>query len=78
MSRGCVLCVDDKANILKLLARILGERHDLTTAADSASALTLIGSRRFDVILTDIRMPGADGFACSGRRDAARRKRRWC
>ena len=62
MERARVLVVDDKENILKLFARILGETYEVTPAGDGARAISLIGGQEFDVILTDLRMPGADGF----------------
>jgi len=64
MERARILVVDDKENILKLFERILGgsEEHELTTAADGARALSLIGAQEFDVVVTDLRMPGPDGF----------------
>jgi two-component system response regulator AtoC len=57
-----VLVVDDKENMLKLFARILAEGYRLTTAADGARALSLVATEEFDVVVTDIRMPGAGGF----------------
>jgi DNA-binding NtrC family response regulator len=62
MQRARVLVVDDKDNIRNLLERILGEAHEVTTAEDGQRAISLISSREFDVVLTDLRMPGADGF----------------
>jgi DNA-binding NtrC family response regulator len=62
MERASILVIDDKENILKLFERILGEQHELTTAPDGARALSLIGAREFDVVVTDLRMPGPDGF----------------
>jgi DNA-binding NtrC family response regulator len=62
MERARILVVDDKENILKLFARILGEGYQLTTAADGIQALSLVAARPFDVVVTDLRMPGADGF----------------
>jgi len=62
MERARVLVVDDKENIVKLLERVLGESHEVTTAQDGQRAISLIASREFDVVLTDLRMPGADGF----------------
>ncbi len=60
---GCkVLVVDDKENMRKLFARILGDACQVTTAADGSSALALVATEPFDVVVTDIRMPGADGF----------------
>ena len=38
------------------------ERYDVTTAADGARALALIAASDFDVVVSDIRMPGADGL----------------
>ena len=58
-----VLVVDDKENMLKLFSRILGDAYAVTTAADGERALGLLASREFDVVVTDIQMPGADGFA---------------
>jgi DNA-binding NtrC family response regulator len=62
MTRARILVVDDKENMLKLFARILGEDCELTTAADGARALSLVAAQEFDVVVTDIRMPAADGF----------------
>ncbi len=62
MERARVLVVDDKENILKLFARILGDAYEVTTAADGGRAISLIGGQEFDVVVTDLRMPGADGF----------------
>jgi two-component system response regulator AtoC len=60
--RARVLVVDDKENIRKLLARILGESYDVTTAADGLGAIALLAAQHFDAVVTDLRMPGADGF----------------
>jgi two-component system response regulator AtoC len=62
MERARVLVVDDKENIRKLLARILGESYDVTTAPDGNRAIALAAAQHFDAIVTDLRMPGADGF----------------
>ncbi len=62
MERARILVVDDKENILKLFARILGDGYELTTAADGAQALSLVAAQPFDVVVTDLRMPAADGF----------------
>jgi DNA-binding NtrC family response regulator len=62
MERARILVVDDRENILKLFARILGDAYEVTSAADGGRAISLIGGQEFDVIVTDLRMPGADGF----------------
>ncbi len=62
MAQARVLVVDDKENMLKLFERILAGEHEITTASDGSRALSLVASKDFDVVVTDIRMPGADGF----------------
>jgi two-component system response regulator AtoC len=57
-----VLVADDKENMRKLLARILADGYAVEEAEDGARALSLVATRPFDVVVTDIRMPGADGF----------------
>ncbi|QSQ20292.1 sigma-54-dependent Fis family transcriptional regulator [Pyxidicoccus parkwayensis] len=61
--KPAVLVVDDKENMRKLFARILGDAYAVTEAADGTQALARLAAREFDVVVTDIQMPGADGFA---------------
>jgi DNA-binding NtrC family response regulator len=61
-TRGRVLVVDDKPNMLELLVKILGETYEVHTASDGTAALVRLEREGFDVVLTDVRMPGADGF----------------
>lgn len=62
MPRAQVLVVDDKESVLELMASILGHAYDVTTTPDPRAAVTLLGERPFDVVLTDVRMPGLSGF----------------
>ena len=62
MSAATILVIDDKANYLTLLEKILGERFQLTTAKDGREGLALLASRPFDVVVSDIKMPGIDGI----------------
>ena len=62
MNRARILVVDDKDNIVKLLQRILSPEFDVLTAEDGTRALGLIAEQDLDVVVTDIRMPGADGM----------------
>ncbi len=63
MKQPRVLVVDDKDTILGLLVRILSPEFDVTTAPDGTRALGMVVAEEFDVIVSDIRMPGADGMA---------------
>ena len=63
MTRPRVLVCDDKENFTKLFQRILPpDRYEVTTAGDGERALGLLSAGGFDVVVTDIRMPGADGL----------------
>jgi putative two-component system response regulator len=56
------LCVDDEPSTLSLVSRLL-EQMDLvvTTADGPQKALQLFEPDRFDLIITDIQMPGMNG-----------------
>lgn len=61
-----VLFVDDEQGILDGLARMLRPlRHDLETefVTSGKGALELLAQRPFDVVCSDLRMPGMDGAA---------------
>ena len=63
MKRARVLVVDDKGTFLALFRRILPADTELICAPDGARALELLETERFDVVVTDVRMPGgADGI----------------
>ena len=49
--------------MLKLFSKMLGDAYDVATADDGARALALLAAREFDVVVTDLKMPGADGLA---------------
>src|SRR6185369_13505285 len=59
-----ILVVDDEAEIREALTQILTEaRHRVVTASSGREALERLSRERYDVILTDIRMPDLDGRA---------------
>jgi PAS domain S-box-containing protein len=62
--RGMVLVVDDEETILTVLQKLLLLRgHEVMTAGNVPQALSLYHEhKRFDAILTDIRMPGKTGL----------------
>ncbi|MCA9240448.1 MAG: response regulator [Planctomycetales bacterium] len=57
-----VLFVDDEGTVLKAISRALNTDYDITTAYSSEEALQLMASRRYAVVVTDMRMPGGDGL----------------
>lgn len=58
-----ILVVDDEPRILTLLSGILKTSgYEVTAASDGLTALEKLGEDKFDVILTDIRMPEMDGM----------------
>ncbi len=61
--RARILVVDDEANVRLLLAGEISDRgHEVVAAADSTQAMAEMDRGDFDVVLTDIRMPGMDGI----------------
>jgi CheY-like chemotaxis protein len=60
-----VLVVDDEVAIVELLAELLtDEGYEVQTAFDGRNALALLRSGlRPEVVITDIMMPGLDGWA---------------
>jgi putative two-component system response regulator len=59
-----VLCVDDEPLMLQLATRLLARMGLVaTTASGPAAALKLFDAERFDLVMTDIRMPAMDGHA---------------
>lgn len=58
-----ILVVDDEAKLLKAVAITLrGENYDVTTANNGAEAIVSLSKTFPDLIVSDIRMPGMDGF----------------
>jgi PAS domain S-box-containing protein len=58
-----VLVVDDELPIRTLLADLLRARgHKVLTAEDGLAGLRAIEASRFDLVITDLSMPGADGW----------------
>jgi two-component system response regulator PilR (NtrC family) len=63
MSQPLALVIDDEPDICELLTLTLGRMDIRTaTAGDVSSAKTLLGEKRFDLCLTDMRLPDGDGL----------------
>jgi two-component system response regulator PilR (NtrC family) len=57
------LVVDDEPDIRELLGITLGRMNiQVTAASDYAGAVRQLGSERFDLVLTDMRLPDGDGL----------------
>ena len=62
-----ILLVDDEPRILSALQRLLRrEGYRILTADSGASALSILDEESANIILSDLRMPGMDGFAFLG------------
>jgi DNA-binding response OmpR family regulator len=60
--RPVVLVVEDEENIRELVCLHLGlEHYDCVPCADGESALKLTRTRRFDLVILDLMLPGLDG-----------------
>jgi DNA-binding NtrC family response regulator len=62
-ARDRILVVDDEDVVRRAYARILDEMNcDAQSAVDGEKALLAMEQQPFDVVLLDLRMPGADGL----------------
>jgi DNA-binding NtrC family response regulator len=67
MSKWQVLVVDDEGAQREILRTILtAEGYQVETAGSAAEGLAKSARTRFDLVLTDLRMPGADGLSLVG------------
>ncbi|NIV30416.1 MAG: response regulator, partial [Anaerolineae bacterium] len=63
-SRPTILVVEDEEAILEIITFFLqDEGYQVLQALNGEAALSLLESARPDLIISDIRMPGIDGFA---------------
>lgn len=58
-----LLLVDDDKSVREYMEKILQEHYDVKCAKSGADALAVFGKGNFDIVLTDIRMPGLDGVS---------------
>ena len=58
-----ILVVDDDPALLHSLKEILeAEGYEVTTAADGESGLRCLKEQAFDLVLSDLALPGLDGM----------------
>jgi len=68
-----ILLIDDEPDLRESLRQVLADAgHVVVEASDGAKATALLSERVFDVILSDVRLPGIDGLTLlrTVRRDA--------
>lgn len=63
MTQGRILVVDDEEIARRNLTHVLErEGYAVDSAGDGAAALALLAENRYQLLLTDLRMPGIDGL----------------
>lgn len=61
-----ILVVDDEPDVRMYVERALRiDGHDVDSTFDGFAALSLLREKSFDLLLTDIAMPGMDGITLS-------------
>lgn len=61
---GSILVIDDEQRLAESLAALLREEgFDAEAAGGGEAGLARFAQKPFDVVITDLRMPGVDGFA---------------
>jgi len=59
-----ILVVDEEAAVRESLVDVLSlDGHEVDGAGDAESALLLLDQRRYDLVISDLRMPKLDGPA---------------
>lgn len=63
--KGRILIVDDERDMLALLKRIITEKteHEVITEHDPLKSIDTLEKQPFDLLITDLKMPGMDGIA---------------
>lgn len=57
-----ILLVDDEEDMLIFLERLLSSSYQITKAAEVQRALEVLGQESVHLIISDVMMPGMDGF----------------
>ncbi len=63
MSNEKILVIDDSPEILTLFSEYLrAEGYEVDTSADGASGIEMVEKKSYDLIISDLKMPGMDGM----------------
>ena len=56
-----MLLIDDDSSVRRMLVQLFGETHECHTADRAEQALEFLELEKYDVVVTDISMPGLGG-----------------
>ena len=60
---GTILVIDDEKGILRVIQEALSRSgHDVDTALDGIEGIQKFDDGSYDMVITDLRMPGLDGI----------------
>ena len=63
MQKANILIIEDERNMREVLSMLLeGEGYSVSSASDGAEGIEMLGRDIYDLVITDIKMPGANGF----------------
>ncbi len=63
MRNNTILLVDDEQNILRVVSTTLtAERYEVVTAQSAEEAMERFGQNGFDLVITDLKLPGQSGL----------------
>jgi chemosensory pili system protein ChpA (sensor histidine kinase/response regulator) len=57
-----ILIVEDHVDTRQMYAEFFSEQYTVLEAGDGSQALALMGERPPDIVITDLSLPGLDGF----------------
>jgi len=57
-----ILIVEDERNVREAMAKFLRTDYNVSIAEDGLRAINMIKKNDYDIVLTDLIMPEADGF----------------